>query len=108
MTNLAALLDTWQQWSAHAVMTRALGHAPNAQPATTALEALRDSHELVALLTGWQWQAVYAARRDGASWEQIAVTTDTTAEAAHAEYVAAIDRQEQVLDRDVSGYREVL
>lgn len=107
MTNLAALLDTWQQWNAHTVMTRATRDEAG-QPAVSALDALRDSRELVELLTGWQWQAVHAARRDGASWEQIAATTGTTSEEARADYAAVLDRQEQVLGRDVSAYRKVL
>ena len=106
MTNLAALLDTWQQWSAHDVTTRALGHVA-AEPAVSALDALRDSHELVALLTGWQWQAMYAARRGGASWDQVAATMCTTTEQARAGYAAVIDRLEHVLGHDVGAYRAV-
>lgn len=108
MTNLAALLDTWQQWNAHEVMTRALGQAPEAEPIPSALDALRDSRELVELLTGWQWQAVHAARRDGSSWEQIATTIGTTVERARAEYVAVLDRQEKILGRDCGCERRVL
>lgn len=108
MTNIVALLDTWQQWNAHDVMTRALGHSPEQEAAVSALDALRDSHELVELLIGWQWQAVYAARYDGATWKQIAAATGSTAEQARADYVAVLDRQKKVLGRDVSAYREVL
>ena len=108
MTNLAALLDTWRHWSAHNVTTRALPHTDVGAPAVSALDALRDSHELVELLTGWQWQAVHASRRDGASWEQIAAATCTTPKQARADYVAVLDRQEQVLRREVSTYRELL
>ncbi|GAA4855501.1 hypothetical protein GCM10023201_57310 [Actinomycetospora corticicola] len=107
MTNLAALLDTWQQWNAHHVMAHVPAHEAG-EPAVSALEALRDSRELVELLSGWQWQAVHAARRDGTSWEQIAATSGTTDEQARAEYVAVLDRQEAVLGRDVRAYREVL
>ncbi|MCD2188261.1 hypothetical protein [Actinomycetospora soli] len=107
MTNLAALLDTWQQWNAHHVMTHVPGHEAG-EPAVSALDALRDSHELVELLTAWQWQAVHAARRDGASWEQIATTMGVTVNQARAEYAAVLDRQEQALGRDVSAYRAVL
>lgn len=108
MTNLAALLDTWQQWSAHNVMTRALGHAPSEEPAVSALEALRDNHELVELLIGWQWQAMHAARCDGASWEEIGAAACATAGQVRAEYGAVLDRHQQVLGRDVSIYREVM
>lgn len=72
----------------------------------SALEALRDSHELIELLSGWQWQAMYAARRDGASWEQVAATVRTNTEHAPAGYVAALDRLEH-LGRDVRAYGEV-
>ncbi|MCD2186185.1 hypothetical protein [Actinomycetospora soli] len=108
MTNLATLLDTWQQWNAHHVMTQVHGHEAEGEPAVSALDALRDSHELVELLTGWQWQTVHAARRDGTSWKQIAATLGMTVEQARAEYAAVLDRQEQVLGRDVTAYREVL
>lgn len=107
MTNLAALLETWQQWSAHDVLARAVGSASKSG-SVCALDALRDSCELVELLSGWKWQAVHAARRDGASWEQIAATMHTAAEQARSEYGAVLDRQEQFLGRDVSVYREVL
>lgn len=108
MTDLAALLDTWQQWCAHNVTTRALGHGPVEELEADALDALCASCELIELLSGWQWQAIYAARRAGASWEQIGVAMRSTAEQARASYVAVLARQEQVLGHDVSAYREVL
>lgn len=77
-------------------------------PTTSALDALRDSTELVELLAGWQWQAMHAARRDRASWEQIGRAVCSTAERARAGYANVLDRQEQVLNRDASHYREVL
>ncbi|WP_018332134.1 hypothetical protein [Actinomycetospora chiangmaiensis] len=107
MTNLAALLATWQQWNAHQVTTHVSGHEAEG-PAVSALDALRDTAELVELLSGWQLQAVHAVRREGASWEQIAATTRTTVEQARAEYAAVLGCQEQVLGRNVSGYYEVL
>lgn len=108
MTNLAALLDTWQQWNARHVTTHAVGLAPAHGPAVSALDALRANQELVELLTGWQWQAVHAARRDGASWWQIAATTNISVEQARAQYAAVLDCHDQVLGRDVSAFREVL
>lgn len=107
MTNLAALLDTWQQWNAHHVMTRAPGHKAG-QPAVSALDALRSSHELVELLTRWPWQAVHAARRSGRTWAVIAASTGTTVDHARAGYLAVLDRQERFLGRDRSAYRGAL
>ena len=78
MTNAApASSTTWENWSARDTLTRALANVthrgqPRADhqalaetPAASALDALRDSAELVELLAGWQWQAMYAARREG-------------------------------------------
>jgi hypothetical protein len=108
MSNLRQLLATWETWSAHDTLTRALGHVPNVEPTMSALDALRDSAELIDLLTGWQWQAMYAARCDGASWEQIGSAMRTTAQLTRAMYLAAIMRPEVVLGRDVSTYHRVL
>lgn len=107
MTNLAALLDTWQQWSAHNVMSRAVGDEAG-EAVVRAIDALRDSHELVELLSAWQWQAVYAARGEGASWAQIAATVGAGEDEVRADYVAVLLRQENLLGRDVSQYRSVL
>ncbi|MEJ2871792.1 hypothetical protein WCD74_28820 [Actinomycetospora sp. OC33-EN08] len=108
MTMLRDLLATWETWSAHNVMTRAFGHAP-AEPSTaTAVDALRDSAELVELLTGWQWQAMHAARRDGATWGEIAAVLKVSVEQVRSDYADVLDCQECILGRDVSAYREVL
>jgi hypothetical protein len=84
MTNLRQLLITWETWSARDTMTRALGRTATAEngPTVSAVDALRDSVELVELLTSWQWQATYAARCERASWEEIGTITRTTAEGA--------------------------
>lgn len=120
MTMLRDLLTTWENWSARDTLVRALATSSTdgsqerlaesiaEMPATSALDALRDGAELIDLLAGWQWQAVYAARKDGASWEEIGAATRTTDELARTLYVAILDRQTQVLGRDVSGYREAL
>lgn len=72
-----------------------------------ALDALRDTTELVALLIGWRWQAVHAARVQGAGWEQIGSATGVRAEQARADYTEAIERHERCgIDR--AGYRRVL
>lgn len=77
---LRELLTTWENWSARTSVTRALDHVTTDEsrqrlnaalataPEVDALDALRDTSELVALLCGWQWQAVHAARVSGASW----------------------------------------
>jgi len=120
MRALRELLDTWENWSARETLTRALSRirtddardnltralaeAPEVDP----LDALRDTAELVALLTGWQWQAVYAARADGADWGQIADAIGTTVERARYDYIAAVERQERCGIASADAYREVL
>jgi hypothetical protein len=69
---------------------------------------LRDSTELVSLLAGWRWQVVHAALVAGASWEQIALATGTTTDHAHANHVAAIERQERHGLRSSDAYRSCL
>jgi hypothetical protein len=116
MTNLRQLLATWENWSARNALTRALGtvatnescESPAAEPALGALDALRDSAELVELLTSWQWQAMYAARREGATWEQVGAAARTGGDAARAAFAAVLIRQERFLGRDVRAFREVL
>ncbi|NMO93127.1 hypothetical protein [Actinomycetospora sp. TBRC 11914] len=108
MTNLAALLDTWQTWSAREVMTRATGYAPDEELTVSTLDALCASTELVDVLTGSRWQAIHAARVEGASWEQIGIATGTIAEDARTTYAAVLEAQRSVLGRDVSLYRHVL
>ncbi|WP_285594539.1 hypothetical protein [Actinomycetospora sp. NBRC 106378] len=108
MTVLRDLLATWENWSANDVMSRALAHAPTEAPTPSPLDALRDSTELVALLTGWQWQAIYAARRDGASWAEITAVLKVSTEQTRNDYVEVLNRQERILGRNVSAYREVL
>lgn len=122
MSMLSDLLATWENWSARDTLTRALGNittddsrerlakALDDIPPTDALDALRDSAELVALLTGWQWQAVFAARTDGASWAQIGTAIQQTANQARESYREAIEEQEQKEygTRDVTKYRDAL
>lgn len=108
MTVLRDLLATWENWSAHDVMARAVGHTAEEAPVASALDALRDSAELVALLTGWQWQAVHAARREGTTWSDIATVLKVSTEQARNGYAEVLDRQERILGRDVTSYRGVL
>jgi hypothetical protein len=120
MSMLRDLLATWENWSARDTLSRSLANVTTedsreritgclaAAPAACALEALRDSTELVELLIGWQWQAVYAARIDGASWAQIGTMTHTTADDARASFAEVLDRQEALLGRDVEPYRGVI
>jgi hypothetical protein len=48
-----------------------------------------------ALLRGWQWQAVYAARHNGASWDQIPTALNAIAEQARSDYLAAVQSQKR-------------
>jgi hypothetical protein len=58
------------------------------------LEALRANREVVELMTGWQWQAVRAAREQSRSWHEIGQALGLDAEEARRGYLAAIERQE--------------
>ncbi len=120
MTNLRQLLATWENWSAHDTLARALANITTEDsreritrslaetPAVSALDALRASANFIELLTGWQWQAIYAARQEGASWAQIGAAMHISDDGARAALMEVLDRQEQVLGPDVSAYREVL
>lgn len=46
------------------------------------------NHQLTTLLIEWQGDAIRAARHAGASWNQIATATGTTAEQACADCLA--------------------
>ncbi|MHC1561806.1 hypothetical protein ACR9E3_22835 [Actinomycetospora sp. C-140] len=116
---LRELLTTWENWSARDTLTRALNNVTtdNARdrlhgaiavtPQVDPLDALRAASELVELLTAWRWQTVYAARRAGATWEQIAEATGATVEQVHADLAHAVDCQERI-GVDVTAYREAL
>lgn len=120
MTMLRDLLATWENWSARDTLTRALDTATtehdrevlrrglHTTPDVDPLDALRAGSELVALLRGWQWQAIYAARRAGSSWEQIATALDVTVGQARADYLTAVEAQERHGISDVTAYRQVL
>ena len=109
VSSLADLLSIWQRWSYRDRLTRQIADARQARdtprvatltyrlhsapPGVTALEALAANHHLATLLVEWQGHALRAARQAGASWQQIATATGTTAEQAcaaclaHTEYV---------------------
>jgi hypothetical protein len=117
---LRDLLATWENWSARDTLTRALTSATTEQdrdvlrrglhtyPEVDPLDALRAGSELAALLRGWQWQAVYAARRAGSSWDNIATALDITTEQVRTDYLAAVEQQERHGISDVTAYRQVL
>jgi hypothetical protein len=100
---LVDLLTTWQLWTyrdhliqqiaaarqahdTHRVFT--LTHQLNTAPGVTALKALAANHQLTTLLLDGQGQAIRAARKAGASWDQIATATGTTTEQACADCLA--------------------
>ena len=121
MRTLRQLLTTWENWSARDTLTRAIETAHTEQqvtelnlslvegPSTAPLDALRDATELIGLLSGWRWQAVYAARvEQGTSWAEIGHATEVTAEQAEADYLEAVERQERYGSGDVTRYRAAL
>ncbi|MDD7967793.1 hypothetical protein [Actinomycetospora lemnae] len=106
---LEGLLATWQAWNRRDVLARAAGRAANAgdteraaalhalldgQEAPSRTAALAAQHELASLLKGWRWQTVAAARAEGATWDDVAAATGTTAEAARADHARQLTRAE--------------
>ncbi len=120
MRTLRDLLTTWENWSARVTLQRAIEAAGQARDVEfdlslvktqkeAPLDALRDAAELITLLSGWRWQAVYAARvEQGASWAEIGQATGVTAEQAQADYCEAVERQERYGLGDVTRYRTAL
>lgn len=117
---LRELLATWENWNSRTTLVNTLlrGHGDDARdkidhaidkvPEVHPLDALRANSELVRLLSGWQWQAVYDARWRGHTWPQIADALGVTVEQTRASYGEVIDRQERLLGCDVDLYRAVL
>jgi hypothetical protein len=122
---LAELLQTWQQWSHTRTLTQALATAEAAgnttsvqvltrslaeQPDTDPLTALAANHDLVQLLTGWQWHAIRAAREHGATWTQIGTTLGLTADQTQTRYRHTIEQAERYAAQytDTTAYRAAL
>ena len=100
---LVDLLTTWQLWTYRTQLTQQIAAARQAHdtarvstlthqltttPRVTALDALAANHQLSTWLLGGQGPAIRAARQAGASWQQIATATETTAEQACADWLA--------------------
>ena len=107
-----AALRTWEAWSSADTWTRVVADARHhGQDLTTLgdleeltrgpdpLEALQANRQVVELMTGWQWQAMRAARDQGYGWREIGRALGLDAEQARAAYLAAIERQELIAHR---------
>jgi hypothetical protein len=117
---LRALLTTWETWTSRDVLRRATLATRHVEedldqldmfdgPTVTPLDALTDATELIGLLSGWRWQAVYAARvEQGATWDEIGRATGVSAEQAEADHGEAVERQERYGGRDGNRYRAAL
>lgn len=120
MRTLRDLLTTWENWSAHNALTRAMSWASTDDarealhrglietPEVDALDALRDTVELVALLLGWQRQAMHAARANGASWDEVGAAAGIGGERARDVFVEALDRQEAIRPGSTLCFRDVV
>jgi hypothetical protein len=108
---------TWDAWSMAHTMRLALRKAreqgdhqaladfqryPEWTHGPTALEALAANRELVDRLTGWRWLAVRQAREHGHAWAEVAAALGVTAEEARGDYLARLERQCRVVERDPS------
>jgi hypothetical protein len=100
-------LRTWEAWSSADTWTRVLADARqhdrdldglgDLEELTSGphpLEALRANREVIEIMTGWQWQAMRAAREQGHGWHEIGRALGLEPEQARRAYLAAIDRQE--------------
>lgn len=114
------LLTTWENWSTRNTLTRAMSRASTddarealhrgliGTPEVDALDALRDAAELVALLSGWQWQAMHIARAHGASWGEVGAAVGIGGERARDVFVEALDRQEAIRPGSTRCFRDVV
>jgi hypothetical protein len=108
---------TWDAWSMANTMRLALRKAheqgdrkalanferyPEWTQGPTALEALAANRELVERLTGWRWLAVREARERGHAWAEVGQALGVTAEEARGDYLARLERQRRVVERDPS------
>ena len=106
---LEGLLATWQAWNRRDVLARAADRAADAgdteraaalhalldgQEAPSATAALAAQHELASQVEGWRWQTVAAARAEGATSDDVAAATGTTADAARTDHVQQVERAE--------------
>jgi hypothetical protein len=102
-----AALRTWEAWSSADTWTRvvanakqhgqdltALGNLEELTSGPNPLTALRANRKVVELMTGWQWQAIRAAREQGYSWSVIGQALGLEARQARSTYLAAVERQE--------------
>jgi hypothetical protein len=109
--------ETWEAWSMANTMRLALRKAheqgdrealarfaqhPEWTHGPTPLEALAANRELVERLTGWRWLAVREAREHGHAWSDIGRALGLTPEEARGEFLARLERQRQVVERDPS------
>lgn len=120
MRTLRDLLTTWENWSARDSLARGLERAGTEEarealrrgldeaPEVSPLDALRDAAELVALLSGWQWQTMHAARLAGSSWEEIGTALGLTGENARTRFVEALARQEAVRPGSTTSFRAAI
>jgi hypothetical protein len=103
-----AAWETWNDWSLANAMRRALQVArqrgdqqtladfqryPQWTQGPGPLEALAANRELVDRLTGWRWQAIFDARQQGHSWQEIGRTIGQSGEQARADYLDKVGGQ---------------
>jgi hypothetical protein len=72
------------------VLRRGLAETPE----VAALDALRDVAELVALLSGWQWEAMHSERLAGASWDEIGAAVGVRGGDARDRFLEVLENQE--------------
>jgi hypothetical protein len=100
-------LRTWEAWSSADTWTRIVAHAREQHEVLEGLgdlegltrgpdplAALRANREVVEFMSGWQWQAMRAAREQGHGWYAIGQALGLDAQRARRAYLAAIQRQE--------------
>ncbi len=108
-------LATWEAWSMANTMRTALAKArEHGDQATLAsfeqhpqwtqgpdpIAALAANREVVQTMTGWQWHAIRDARKQGHGWREIGAALQVDGDQAKRDYLARVDRQRWVSERD--------
>jgi hypothetical protein len=104
-------LRTWEAWSSADVWRRIKADArkhgqdlsgldlERLTSGPDPLEALRANREVVQTMTGWQWQAMRAAREQQHGWDEIGGALGLDPEQVKRAYLERVERQRLAAER---------